>query len=71
MSVSGDFVQAIRLKLLFFELNILILLLEIPKLVLKGSIVPLAASQLINFLCKLRSEVVLVRGSHRDWCWRS
>lgn len=52
VSVLRDLVETIGLELLFLELHVLVLLLKVPKLVLKGSIVALAAAELVDFLCQ-------------------
>lgn len=74
LPILGNFIKTIRLKLLLFKLQIFILFLKVSKLVLKGSIVPLATFKFIDLRSQFWDEEVLVlwywAGQHHWFWWR-
>lgn len=75
LPILSNFIKAIRLKLLLFKLNVFILLLEVPKLVLKGCEVSLTAFELVHLRSQFWDKEVLVlrnwsRQHHWFWWWQ-
>ena len=65
LSVLADLVEAVTFELLFFKLDLLVLLLQVPELFLQRLIVLLLAPELVDLGSQLTQVVVLV--SRQPW----